>query len=72
MLYHHTPGLRAAPEGMRSGGVLSFGQVDVLALPLMYSGLLDMTGSYDVGFVACGVPALLGVQLLRQGKIAKF
>lgn len=67
---------RAAPEDMRggvTGGVLSFGQVGVLALPLMYSGLLDMTGSYGIGFVVCGVPALLfGGLLLRQGKSAKF
>ena len=61
---------RAAPEGMRggvTGGVLSFGQVGALALPLMYSGLLDFTGSYGIGFVVCGAPALLvGVQLLRR------
>jgi len=61
---------RAAPDGMRggvTGGVLSFGQVGALALPLMYSGLLDLTGSYGIGFIVCGVPALLvGVQLLRQ------
>ena len=62
---------RAAPEGMRggvTGGVLSFGQVGALAGPLVYSGLLDATGSYGIGFVICGVPALfVGVQLLRQG-----
>jgi MFS family permease len=61
---------RAAPEGMRggiTGGVLSFGQFGALSLPLMYSALLDLTGSYGVGFIVCGVPALLvGVQLLRQ------
>src|SRR5688500_6337846 len=61
---------RAAPEGMRggvTGGVLSFGQVGALAGPLVYSGLLDANGSYGIGFVICGVPALLvGVQLLRQ------
>jgi MFS family permease len=60
----------AAPEGMRggvTGGVLSFGQVGALLLPLIYSGLLDLTGSYGIGFIVCGVPALLvGVQLLRQ------
>jgi MFS family permease len=60
---------RAAPEGMRggvTGGVLSFGQVGALALPLMYSGLLDLTGSYGIGFIVCGIPALLvGVQLLK-------
>jgi len=61
---------RAAPEGMRggiTGGVLSFGQFGALSLPLMYSALLDLTGSYGIGFIVCGVPALLvGVQLLRQ------
>ncbi|MCI3950656.1 MAG: transporter [Burkholderiales bacterium] len=61
---------RAAPEGMRggiTGGVLSFGQVGALSLPLAYSALLELTGSYGVGFIMCGVPALLvGVQLLRQ------
>jgi MFS family permease len=66
---------RAAPEGMRggvTGGVLSFGQIGALSLPLMYSGLLDLTGSYGIGFVVCGVPALLvGVQLLRQTASAK-
>jgi MFS family permease len=66
---------RAAPEGMRggvTGGVLSFGQVGALVLPLTYSGLLDLTGSYGIGFVVCGVPALLvGVQLLRQRASAK-
>ena len=61
---------REAPEGMRggvTGGVLSFGQVGALILPLVYSGLLDFTGSYGAGFIACAVPALLvGVHLLRQ------
>ena len=61
---------RAAPEGMRggvTGGVLSFGQVGALILPLAYSGLLDLTGSHGLGFVVCGIPALLvGMQLLRQ------
>ena len=63
---------RAAPDGMRgsvTGGVLSLGQVGALALPLIYSGLLDLTGSYGIGFVVCGVPALLiGVQLLRRAQ----
>ena len=66
---------RAAPEDMRggvTGGVLSFGQVGALALPLMYSGLLDVTGSYGIGFIVCGVPALLvGALLLRQSGVAK-
>lgn len=61
---------RAAPADMRggvTGGVLSIGQVGALALPLVFSGLLDTTGSYAIGFVICGLPALLvGMQLLRQ------
>jgi MFS family permease len=61
---------RASPEDMRggvTGGVLSVGQVGALGLPIMYSGLLEATGSYGIGFVMCGVPALwVGIQLLRQ------
>jgi len=52
--------------------VLSFGQVGGLILPLVYSGLLDLSGSYGIGFIVCGIPALLvGVQLLRQRAAAK-
>lgn len=60
----------ASPEDMRggvTGGVLSFGQIGALALPVTYSGLLDTTGSYGIGFVMCAAPALwVGIQLLRQ------
>jgi len=36
-------------------------------LPLIYSGFLDQTGSYGIGFIVCALPALLvGVQLLRR------
>jgi MFS family permease len=66
---------RASPEDMRggvTGGVLSFGQVGALALPLLYSGFLEQTGSYGIGFIVCGLPALLvGVQLLRQRASAR-
>jgi len=66
---------RASPEDMRggvTGGVLSFGQVGALALPLIYSGLLEFTGSYGTGFIVCGLPALLvGVLLLRQRASAR-
>jgi fucose permease len=61
---------RAAPDGMRggvTGGVLAFGQVGALIMPLVYSGLLDWTGSYGVGFAVCAIPALLiGLQLVRH------
>ena len=66
---------RAAPEGMRggvTGGVLSLGQVGALALPLIYSGLLEFTGSYGIGFFVCGVPALwVGMQLLHRSASAR-
>ena len=65
---------RAAPEDMRgavTGGVLSFGQVGGLTLPLIYSGFLDQTGSYGIGFIVCGIPALLvGILLLRRSRTA--
>jgi MFS family permease len=61
---------RAAPEGSRggvTGGVLSFGQIGALSFPLVYSGLLDLTASHGLGFVVCGIPALLvGLRLARR------
>lgn len=60
---------RLAPEGQRgaaTGGVLSFGQLGGLLLPLVYSGTLVLTGSHGVGFAAGGLPALaVGIALLR-------
>jgi hypothetical protein len=60
---------RLAPEGQRgavTGGVLSFGQLGAMLMPFLYAGLLGLTGSYAIGFVVCGVPALLvGIDLLR-------
>ena len=44
---------RFAPASMRgtvTGGVLSFGQFGGLVLPLLYSQLLCLTGSYQLGF----------------------
>ncbi|MBR0680209.1 MFS transporter [Roseomonas eburnea] len=58
----------AAPgqRGAATGGVLSFGQLGGLLLPLLYSGVLLATGSYGLGFAACGLPALVvGIALLR-------
>ncbi len=60
---------RLAPAGQRgsaTGGVLSFGQMGGLLLPLVYSGALVATGSHGLGFAACGLPALVvGIVLLR-------
>ena len=53
-------------HGAVTGGVLSFGQFGGLLLPLVYSGVLLATGSYGLGFTACGLPALVvGIVLLR-------
>ena len=61
---------RLAPKSMQGaviGGVLSFGQLGGLILPLLYSLLLGVTGSYRVGFLVCAVPALLvGMALLQS------
>ena len=63
---------RLAPEGQRgavTGGVLSCGQLGAMLMPLVYAGLLSLTGSYGLGFILCGVPALLvGFDLLRMGR----
>jgi MFS family permease len=61
---------RLAPAGNRgaaTGGVLSFGQLGGLLLPLVYALLLSTTGSYGIGFIVCGLPALwVGWELLRS------
>ncbi len=61
---------RLAPPGQRgaaTGGVLSFGQLGGLLLPLVYALLLGTTGSYGAGFVVGGIPALwVGWELLRR------
>lgn len=66
---------RAAPPDMRggvTGGVLAFGQIGATAMPLLFSGLLDLSGSYGIGFVLCGMPSLVvGVLLLRRSGAAK-
>jgi hypothetical protein len=61
---------RLAPDGLRAqatGGVLSFGQVGALLLPLVYSGTLALTGKHGLGFALSTVPAfIVGVLLLRR------
>ena len=61
---------RLAPSSMKgavTGGVLSFGQFGGLVLPLIYSLCLSTTGSYQVGFFVCGIPALaVGLLLLQS------
>lgn len=63
---------RLAPPGQRgaaTGGMLSFGQVGALLLPLVYAALLWATGSHGLGFAVCGLPALIvGVALLRPAR----
>ncbi len=61
---------RLAPDGLRAqatGGVLSFGQVGALLLPLVYSVTLALTGKHGLGFALSTVPAfIVGVLLLRR------
>lgn len=61
--------VRLAPKGSAAsvtGGMLSFGQLGALVMPLVYSLLLGLTGSYRIGFFVCAVPALIvGFALLR-------
>ena len=61
---------RLAPKGMAgavTGGVLSFGQMGALLGPLVYAGLLGITGSYGIGFAVSGLPSLfVGISLLRR------
>ncbi len=65
---------RLAPEGMRgaaTGGVLSFGQLGALLMPLAFAAVLGLTGRYDYGFLLCAVPSLLaGLALLRRPRPA--
>lgn len=61
--------LRAPPamRGAATGGILSFGQIGALVLPLLHAGLLELTGTHGAGFVVTGLPALaLGLLMLRK------
>ena len=66
--------VRLAPKGSAAsvtGGMLSFGQLGALVMPLVYSLLLGLTGSYRIGFFICAVPALIvGFALLRPARPA--
>lgn len=61
---------RLAPGGNRgqaTGGVLSFGQVGALLLPLLHAVALALTGSHGLGFALCTLPALvIGLVLLLR------
>ena len=62
---------RLAPEGMRgaaTGGVLTFGQLGALLMPLAFAGLLGATGRHDLGFFLCGLPAFAAAVALLRGR----
>jgi nitrate/nitrite transporter NarK len=67
---------RLAPDSMRgtiTGGVLSFGQFGGLVLPLVYSAILGLTGSYRIGFVVCSLPALVvGIVIIFSARKTKL
>lgn len=53
---------RLAPPGAVggvTGGVLSFTSIAMMIYPAIYGGLLAVTDSYGVGFIAASVPAFL-------------
>jgi len=60
---------RLAPAGQAggvTGGVLSFVSLAMMIYPVLFAGLLALTGSYLPGFALAAVPALLaGVRLVR-------
>ena len=62
---------RLAPKGMTgaaTGGVLSFGQLGALLMPLIFAAALGLSGGYVLGYLICAVPSLAcGLMLLRGG-----
>lgn len=62
---------RLAPEGMRgaaTGGVLSFGQLGALTMPLFYAAVLSLSDSHALAFILSGLPCLVvGLAMLARG-----
>ncbi len=44
--------------GGMTGGVLAFGDAAAFIMPLVFSALLALTGSYGIGYAVAGIPAL--------------
>jgi MFS family permease len=54
--------------GAATGGVLSFSSLGQVVMPLLFSGVLALTGSYSLGFYVTAIPAfLVGVMLFHGG-----
>jgi MFS family permease len=52
---------RCAPPGqvgMATGGVMSFASAGMTVMPLIFSAILALTGSYHFGFYVIGIPTL--------------
>lgn len=65
---------RLAPPGMRgaaTGGVLSFGQIGGLVLPMVYALQLSVTESHGLGFALSGLPAFFVFFDLLRREIAR-
>lgn len=60
---------RLSPAGMvggMTGGVLSFGNAGQIVFPLAFGALLNLSGSYALGFLVAGIPGLIaGIMFLR-------
>ena len=59
----------ASMQGTMTGGVLSFGQLGGLALPFLYSAVLGISGSYQIGFLLCSLPALFVSGMLLNASL---
>lgn len=67
ILLSETARLAPGMRGAATGGVLAFGQFGATLMPLVYSGLLGLTGNYGVGFLVCAIPAVIvGIDLLLR------
>ena len=53
--------------GLATGGVLAFSAMGQVILPLIFSGILQATGSYNYGFFVLSVPALVAGIALYVG-----
>lgn len=60
---------RHAPPGqvgLATGGVLAFASAGQTVMPLVFSAILALTGSYHFGFYVAGIPALAAGLMLKM------
>ncbi len=66
--------VRVLPEsevGSMAGGILSFAMLGMMSFPAIFGLILHATGSYMIGFVTAGLPALIvSFKLLKRTKLS--